>query len=442
MSIRKKTVEDIERILVIGRGAREHAIIQKLRKDGFDGKILCIPGNAGISKTAQCYYVDISDIECIEYLANLAENFQADLTIVGPEMPLSLGIVDAFEKKGLSIFGPTRKAALLESSKAFSKKLMKENNIPTADFEIFDTYNEALAYAIEAIRKKAPVVIKADGLAAGKGVYICEIPDQISGALNEIMVEKKYGDAGNTVIIEEYLIGEEASFMVFTNGDFILPLATSQDYKKIYDNDKGKNTGGMGAYSPAPIITHDLQSKIMSKIMYPTIEAMNQLGTPFKGILYAGLMINKEKINTLEFNVRLGDPEAQPILMRMKSELLPVIIATITGDLSHTKLEWRHDSAVCVVAASKGYPGDYEQRKIITGLNSADDDPNRTIFHAGTKEVNEQIVTDGGRVLDVTALGKNLKTAIERAYRTMGQIHFDGMHYRKDIGEKGLSSHD
>ncbi|MFC1613525.1 phosphoribosylamine--glycine ligase [Patescibacteria group bacterium] len=438
MNITQKSVEDIKKILVIGSGGREHSIIWKLRQDGFKGNIICIPGNAGISKIAKCIPLAITRHQDILNIANLVKNMSSEttLTIVGPEIPLALGIVDEFKKRNLLIFGPTKEATQIESSKAFCDTLMKENKIPTGDFKIFTEYIEALNYSMS---QKLPIVIKADGLAAGKGVYICEVPDQIRQAINEIMLEKKHGDAGNKVIIKEYLTGEEASFMAFVDGDFIMPIATSQDHKAINDGDKGLNTGGMGAYSPAPIITYKIHSKIMDKIMYPILQAMRKKGIVYKGILYAGIIINGgEDVKVLEFNCRFGDPEIQPILMRMKSPLLPIILATIAGDLSGIKLKWKNESAVCVVASSKGYPDHYETGKIITGLNSADDDLNTEIFHAGTKIFGDKILTYGGRVLGATALGANLGKAIENSYDAMKKIHFDGMHYRKDIGKKGL----
>jgi phosphoribosylamine--glycine ligase len=421
------------KVLVIGSGGREHAIVWKLSQSRYVDKIYCATGNAGIAEIAECIDVDMSNFDA---LLDLVRYEWIDLTIVGPEDPLSRGIVDAFEKEGRRIVGPTKAATQLESSKVFAKEFMKRHRIPTAEYKVFTSYLHAEDY----VRMKgAPIVIKADGLAAGKGVIVASAVDEAIDALRLIMKDRAFGDAGNKVIVEECLKGEEASFMVFTDGKTIVPMVSSQDHKRVFDNDKGPNTGGMGAYSPAPVITKELESVVMDTIMRPTIEGLRSEGIKYKGILYAGLMIDKGQPNVLEFNCRLGDPETQPVLLRLDTDLVGICMAIADEKLSDVNIEWKDEAAVCVVLASEGYPGKYEKGKIISGLNDAKSMDDVVVFHAGTAFNNNEIVTNGGRVLGVTALGKGIKAAKERAYEAIKKIHFEGMHYRKDIADKALN---
>jgi phosphoribosylamine--glycine ligase len=422
------------KVLVIGSGGREHAIVWKLSQSRHVDKIYCATGNAGIAEIAECIDVDLSNFDA---LLDLVRYEWIDLTIVGPEDPLSRGIVDAFEKEGRRILGPTRAAAQLESSKVFAKEFMKRHRIPTAEYKVFTSYLHAEDY----VRMKgAPIVIKADGLAAGKGVIVASTVDEAIDALRLIMKDRAFGDAGNKVIVEECLKGEEASFMVFTDGKTIVPMVSSQDHKRVFDNDKGPNTGGMGAYSPAPFITKELESVVMDTIMRPTIEGLKSEGIKYKGILYAGLMIDEGRPNVLEFNCRLGDPETQPVLLRLDTDLMDISMAIADEKLSDIDIEWKDGAAVCVVLASEGYPEKYEKGKIISGLNDAKTMDDVVVFHAGTSFNNNEIVTNGGRVLGVTALGKDIKAAKERAYEAIKKIHFEGMHYRKDIADKALKN--
>ncbi|MGA1823560.1 MAG: phosphoribosylamine--glycine ligase [bacterium] len=422
------------KILVIGSGGREHALVWKLSQSPSAPELICIPGNAGIAQLAECIEENVTNLDA---LLEIAKDRSIDLTVVGPELPLSLGIVDKFTSHGLAIFGPSREAARLESSKAFAKKIMFDNNIPTASYRLFNQSDSAIEY----IKKiKGPFVIKADGLAAGKGVFVCDSISEGIKAVKIIMEDHFFGEAGNQIIIEEYLQGEEASFLAFTDGNSVVPMASSQDHKALYDGDKGPNTGGLGAYSPAPIISQALHEEIMDRIMIPTIEGLKKLGILYKGILYAGLMIYNGKPKVLEFNVRFGDPEAQPILMRLQNDLVEVLYACINGTLHQIDLTWRKESAVCVVAASDGYPGPYHKGYPIDGLaEKKDNSENVSIFHAGTKKEGDKIVTAGGRVFCVTALADNLTHAINTAYSSLSTIHFEGIYYRKDIGKKGLA---
>ena len=422
------------KILVIGSGGREHALIWKIAQSKKVAKIFCAPGNPGIAEIAECVNIKADDIEELKAFA-IKEGI--DLTVVGPEKPLTMGIVNEFEKAGLKIFGPSKRAAEVEGSKAFSKELMQKYNIPTASYKTFDNADEAKNYAE---KHHPPVVVKADGLAAGKGVFICPTMDEAFLAIDIIMNQKAFGDAGNRVVVEEFLIGEEASFLAFTDGEDVLPLASAQDHKRVYDNDEGPNTGGMGAYSPAPIITPSMQKRVMDEIMIPTVRAMKSEGRIFKGVLYAGLMITKKKAKVLEFNARFGDPETQPILMRMRTDIVDVFTAVIEGRLKDIKLEWDKRTAVCVVMASEGYPGDYEKGKVITGLDNLKDMKDVFVFHAGTSLKDGKLLTNGGRVLGVTALGRGIKTAIKNVYTAVEKIDWDGVHYRRDIGAKGVSS--
>lgn len=427
------------KVLVIGGGGREHALVWKLSQSSRVDKIFCAPGNAGVSEVAECLDIKAEDIES---LLNFARYEWIDLTVVGAEAPLVLGIVDAFKKAGLRVFGPDASGARLEGSKVFAKDFMRKYGIPTAEYKVFTSYLHAEEY----VRLKGtPIVIKADGLAGGKGVFVVESVDDAINALKKIMKEKLFGDAGNRIVVEQCLKGEEASFMVLTDGKTILPLATSQDHKRIYDNDRGPNTGGMGAYSPAPVITKRIHSDIMSCIMNPLIKGLKREGIDYRGVIYAGLMICDGKPYVLEFNCRFGDPEAQSVLMRLKSDLFDAMKATVERRLKDITLSWEKDASVCVVISSKGYPNSYEKGKVIKGLDNLRSSPefisgDLFVFHAGTSLRDGEFVTSGGRVLGVTALGKDIKDAKDRAYKAVAEIHFDGMHYRKDIGDKALKS--
>jgi phosphoribosylamine--glycine ligase len=348
---------------------------------------------------------------------------------------LTQGIVDLLESKGLLVFGANKKAAEIEGSKAFAKEMMKKYHIPTGFYEIFDKRNEAVKY----IRKQgAPIVVKADGLAAGKGVIVCKTIEEAVQSVDRIMVEKIFGEAGNRVVVEEYLVGEEASYIAFTDGKAILPMASSQDHKPIFDGDQGPNTGGMGAYSPAPVVTDDVNEKIIEKVLRPIIYGMGEEDRTYKGVLYAGLMIHEGHPKVLEFNARFGDPETQPVLMRMKGDIVPILEACMKGTLSQHRIEWDRRASVCVVMASKGYPGDYEKGKVIAGLKEVSRMEGVFVFHAGTALKDGQVLTNGGRVLGVTGLGEDISRAIERAYEAVKKISWDGFHYRMDIGQKAL----
>ena len=421
------------KILVIGGGGREHALVWKIAQSDAGRKIFCAPGNAGIAQLAECVPIGAEDLSS---LLAFAEKERIDLTVVGPEAPLTLGIVDLFGARGLRIFGPSRKAAEIEGSKTLSKQIMKKYGIPSADFQVFEDYQEAVRYVRE---QNTPLVVKADGLAAGKGVMICSNAQEALKALDRIMVQKEFGAAGQRVVVEEFLRGEEASFLVFTDGESILPLPTSQDHKAIFDGDQGPNTGGMGAYSPAPVVTEEVHRKVMETILLPTIRALAAEGRKYRGVLYAGLMIQDGKPKVLEYNARFGDPETQPLLMRMKSDLLPVLEATIDGTLGRQKVDWDTRATVCVVMASGGYPGFYAKGKVISGLEEAAQVPDAFVFHAGTAMREGKIVTNGGRVLGVTAAGRGIQEAITAVYQAVGKISWEGMQYRRDIGRKALN---
>ena len=420
-------------ILVIGQGGREHTIVWKLAQSPLVKKIYCTPGNAGIAQIAE--HIQIEDD--FTALANWAEANNIDLTVVGPENPLAAGIIDVFSGRGLKAFGPNKQAAQLEGSKDFAKQLMLKNGIPTATYQTFEDADEAIAY-IEDI--KTPVFVKADGLAAGKGVIPGRTTIEATQAVKTILVDKTFGDAGSSVVIEEELIGEEASFTVLVDGQNCLPFVSSQDHKMSHDGDTGKNTGGMGAYSPAPVMTPELHNYVMDSVVYPTIKGMTDIGCPFKGVLYVGLMITDAGPKVLEFNCRFGDPETQVLLPRLKSDLVPLLLACIDGTLNrHTDVQWHSDSAACVVMASGGYPMPYQTGKVITGLEKAESIDDVSVFHAGTKQQGEDIITAGGRVLGVTALANDLASAIEKAYQGVSAIHFENAHCRKDIGHRALS---
>ncbi|NWF91468.1 MAG: phosphoribosylamine--glycine ligase [Syntrophaceae bacterium] len=420
------------KVLVVGGGGREHALVWKIAQSPKVSKVYCAPGNAGISEQAAIIPIRANDLDG---LLDFALKEKIDLTVVGPEEPLTKGIVDLFESRGLCIFGSNQKAAELEGSKAFAKEMMRKYRIPTASWELFDRYEEAVAY----IRKQgAPLVVKADGLAAGKGVAVCRTVEEAVQSVERIMVQRVFGEAGRRVVIEECLVGEEASYIAFTDGKSILPLASSQDHKPIFDGDEGPNTGGMGAYSPAPVVTDEVHQKIIEKILRPIIHGMGEEGRPYKGVLYAGLMIHEGHPKVLEFNARFGDPETQPVLMRMKGDIVPILEACINGDLARRAIEWDRRASVCVVMASRGYPGDYEKGKAIQGLKEVSQMRDVFVFHAGTAMKDGQVVTNGGRVLGVTGLGEDIPRAIERTYEAVRKIYWEGVHYRTDIGRKAL----
>ncbi len=421
------------RVLVIGSGGREHVIAWKIAQSAVVERVYCVPGNPGIAQIADCRSIRLENN--FTELADFAETEKIDLTIVGPELPLAKGLVDVFFERGLRAFGPNRKAAILEASKDFAKQLMIDNNIPTAAHRTFDSPDAAIAY-LKGLN--TPVFVKADGLAAGKGAISGQTQDEAISAVEQIMVNRAFGSAGNKVVIEELLVGEEASFTVLTDGVHCVPLVSSQDHKPALDGDRGKNTGGMGAYSPAPAITPEIHTKVMNAVVYPTIKAMRDGGRPFKGVLYVGLMIDGAEVKVLEFNCRLGDPEAQVLLPRMESDLVPLLTACVDGGLDEISVEWKPGAAVSVVMASGGYPEAYESGKAITGLDAANSLEGVTVFHAGTKSDSGRIVTNGGRVLGVTALASNVREAISRAYRGVAEIHFDAAHFRKDIGHRVL----
>ncbi len=423
------------RVLVVGGGGREHALCWKLAQSPKVEKVYCAPGNAGIADEPKCECVPISPLD-FKALSEFAKNKGVEVTVVGPEDPLARGITDYFEAEGLRVFGPTAKAAMIEASKVFTKELLSKYGIPTAAFEVFDEPAQAKRY-VE--KKGAPIVVKADGLCAGKGVVVCRSVEEAFEAIDRIMIEKVFGEAGNRVVIEECLFGEEASFMVITDGETVLPLPTSQDHKPLLDGDRGPNTGGMGAYSPAPVVTEELAELIMNSIMKPTIEAMAKEGIPYRGVLYGGLMISEGKPYVLEFNCRFGDPEAQPVLMRLESDLLELIELALEGRLSEAEVKVSPSAAVCVVMASKGYPGKYEKGKEIKGLSEVARMKGVKVFHAGTARTEDgTLVTAGGRVLGVTAIAPDIPSAIRKAYEAVEKIHFEGAHYRKDIGAKAF----
>ena len=419
------------KVLVIGSGGREHAFCWKIAKSPLVDEVFCAPGNGGISDAATCV-----ELTAIDALIDFAKEHDIDLTVVGPEAPLAEGVVDAFESAGLKIFGPCKAAAELEGSKAFAKQVMAEFDIPTAAFGVFDDPDAAVKF-IEAA--DFDVVVKADGLAAGKGVIVCDDKQQAIAAVRDIMVDKAFGAAGASVVVEERLVGEEASFIAICDGENVLPLASSQDHKPAYDGDKGPNTGGMGAYSPAPVLDEAGYGEVMQKIMYPLVRGLKSKGITFRGIIYAGLMMTPKGPSVLEFNVRMGDPETQPLLMRLKSDLVPVLLKVASSDsLADTVLEWADGPAVCVVLASGGYPGSYEKGREISGIAAAEALGDVKVFHAGTREDGGRILTSGGRVLGVTAVADDLPAALDRVYQAVERIGFDGMHYRKDIGQKAL----
>ncbi|RJO63827.1 MAG: phosphoribosylamine--glycine ligase [Candidatus Omnitrophota bacterium] len=420
------------KVLVIGSGGREHALVWKIAQSRQVKRIFCAPGNGGISDLAEC--VNIKPEEVSELL-RFAKQEKIDLTVVGPEVPLVAGIVDIFRAHQLKIFGPEKNAAQLEASKVFAKKLMKKYAVPTAAFRSFEKVAPAKEYMRE---QSVPIVIKADGLAQGKGVVVANSIEEAEQAIVAIMEDRIFGDAGKKIIIEECLKGQEASILVFTDGKHIIPLASSQDHKRIFEQDKGPNTGGMGAYSPAPVVNARLFQEIIDTIVEPTIKGLASEGIVYKGVLYAGVMITEQGPKALEFNVRFGDPETQAILPRLDSDLVEVMRATIEGRLNNVVLKWKEEACVCVVCASKGYPGAYEKAKEIAGLLEAGTMKNIVVFHAGTEKKDGKYFTSGGRVLGVTGSGITIQDAIHNVYRAVEKIAFSGMHFRRDIGQKAL----
>ncbi|MDD4170332.1 MAG: phosphoribosylamine--glycine ligase [Desulfotomaculaceae bacterium] len=418
------------KVLVVGGGGREHALVWKLKQSPKVTEIYCAPGNAGIARQATCVNISAEDIPA---LLAFARGKAIDLTLVGPEAPLTAGIVDEFQAAGLKIFGPSRAAAEIEGSKVFAKEIMAKYGIPTAGYAVFTSPDEAIAH----IQKNGlPCVLKADGLAAGKGVIIAHDLETAHAAVKSIMVNRDFGEAGARLVVEECLTGEEVTILAFTDGDTVIPMMSSQDHKRAYDHDEGPNTGGMGAYAPAPVCTPELAQRAMEEILMPMVHALKAEGRTYRGVIYAGLMVTGQAPKVLEFNVRFGDPEAQPVLSLLETDLVEIMEAVLEGRLDQIDIKWKNQASICVVLASKGYPGAYEKGKVIYGLDETPGDI--MIFHAGTAEKDGQIVTSGGRVLGVTATGPDIPAAIRKAYAAVGQIGFDGMHYRRDIGRKAL----
>lgn len=420
------------KVLVVGGGGREHALCWKISQSPLVEKTYCAPGNAGISRHAECLDIGPGDFDS---LARFVKEESVGLTVVGPEQPLCEGITDFFEKEGLLIFGPSKVAAELEGSKSFSKDLMKNYGIPTGEYFVFTDIEQALAKIRET---EPPFVVKADGLAAGKGVIICHSPQEGEDAVRSMMEGGAFGEAGAKVVIEEFLAGEEASFFAFTDGETVLPLEPSQDHKPIFDGDKGPNTGGMGAYTPAPVVTDSLRQRIIDEVMVPTVRAMKSEGRTYKGVLYAGLMIKDESLKVLEFNCRFGDPEAQPLLMRMESDVVPILYSIAKGEIKTDPIEWKDSFCVCVVMASRGYPGSYDKGVELKKLKDFIDTSDTVVFHAGTAFSRDKLVTSGGRVLGVTSLGDTIEESIRNAYKAVDSISEENLVHRTDIGKKAL----
>ncbi|HEY0828404.1 MAG TPA: phosphoribosylamine--glycine ligase [Bacilli bacterium] len=417
------------RILVIGRGGREHAIIWALKKSDSVKEVYCAPGNAGIADLAECIAINEHQFD---QLSEFALDHNIDLVIVGPEDPLFEGAVDHFEAKGLAVFGPRKNAAIIEGSKVFTKDLMKKYRIPTAAYASFTNYGEASAYLHQ---QKIPIVIKADGLAAGKGVTVAFSMEEAEETLHDMMVKKVFGDAGNQVVIEEFLKGEEMSILAFVDGNVVRPMVPAQDHKPIFDNDEGPNTGGMGTYSPVPHIPQSVVDEAIETILKPAAYAMVSEGRPFRGVLYAGLMITEQGPKTIEFNCRFGDPETQVVLARLKTDLIDIFLAAVNGRLKDMEISWSEDAAVCVVLASGGYPGPYEKGTPIYGLDEVQE---AIVFHAGTLLSEGQTVSNGGRLLGVTGIGKDIAEARKTAYSDVERIRYEGKHFRTDIAKKAL----
>ena len=418
------------KVLVVGGGGREHTIVWKLSQSPKVDKIYCAPGNAGIASLAECVAIKATDVDA---MVDFAVKAEVDMVMVAPDDPLVLGMVDAMEVKGIRAFGPRANAAIIEGSKVFSKDLMKKYNIPTARYEMFDNADKAIEYLKSA---PIPTVIKAEGLALGKGVIIAQTLEEAEKAVHEMMEDKVFGNAGSRIVIEEFLTGPEVSVLAFTDGKTIKPMVSAQDHKRAYDNDEGLNTGGMGTFSPSRIYDEKMAEECMQNIFLPTMNAMNKEGRTFKGVLYFGLMATKDGVKVIEYNCRFGDPETQVVLPRLESDLYEIFDAVIDERLSEIDIKWRDGGAVCVVCASGGYPVKYESGYEITGIEEAEALGDITVFHAGTKCVDSKIVTAGGRVLGVTAVAESLDAAIKKAYEGVEKVHFDKMHYRKDIGIK------
>ena len=421
------------KVLVVGSGGREHALCWKIAQSSLVGEVFCAPGNGGIASDAVCVDIGSNDIPG---LTKFVKDNGIGLTVVGPEAPLAAGIVDAFRSERLPIFGPDMRASRLEGSKAFAKEMMRRAAVPTARFRVFTEAGAARSFITGA---DSPLVIKADGLAAGKGVIVTSSKEEALSALDEIMVSRAFGEAGASVVVEERLEGEEASFIAICDGEHIVPLASSQDHKPAFDNDRGPNTGGMGAYSPAPVLDQAACEQVMEKVLYPLVRVLKQEGIIYRGVLYAGLMMTENGPYVLEFNARMGDPETQPLLMRLKSDMVPLLAETAQGgSIRDRELSWQEGPSVCVVMASGGYPGGYEKGRVIEGLGDAENIPGVKVFHSGTRLTDGRMITSGGRVLGVTALGENLPQTIDKAYAAVSRISFEGAHFRKDIGHKAL----
>ena len=419
-------------ILLVGSGGREHALAWKLSQSVHTDKLYAVPGNPGIAQFAEC--VSGISVEDNDAIVALAKEKNIGLVVVGPEVPLVNGVVDSLTAAGIKAFGPTKDAAELEGSKVYAKVVMRRYKIPTARSEVFGDPARAHVYVRQ---MRQPFAIKADGLAAGKGVILTKTVDEAVEAIDYLMKEKAFGDAGNRVVIEEFMEGEEASVLAFTDGETIVAMPASQDHKRVNDGDEGLNTGGMGAYAPAPVMTPELSERVMEEILKPTIEGMKKEGRPYKGCLYAGLMITAKGPKVVEFNARFGDPETQVVLPLLKSDLVEVMLACVDGKLAETKIEWSDEAAVSVVMASGGYPGDYEKGKTIQGIKDAEA-AGTLVFHAGTAEKDGGIVTAGGRVLNVVGVAKDIRTAVDKAYAGVEKISFEGVHYRKDIAHRAL----
>lgn len=419
------------KILVVGGGGREHTIVWKLSQSTNAEKIYCAPGNFGISSLAECVDIKVSEFD---KLVAFAKEKEIDLTVIGPDDPLVDGIVDAFEKEGLRVYGPSANAAIIEGSKVFSKELMKKYNIPTAAYEVFDDSANALQYIKE--QNSYPTVIKAEGLALGKGVIIAQNYEEAANAISDIMEKKVFGASGDRVVIEEFLTGQEVSILTFTDGKTIVPMVTAQDHKRAYDNDQGLNTGGMGTFSPSRTFTPEMAKYTYDNILVPTMNALNCEGRTFKGTIFFGLMMTPKGVKVIEYNARFGDPETQVVLPRLKTDLLDIFNAVVDEKLSDINVEWEDNAAVCVICASGGYPQKYETGFEISGIDVAESKDGITVFHAGTKGTDGKCVTAGGRVLGVTAVAENLDKAISNAYEAVEEIEFKNMHYRRDIGVK------
>lgn len=422
------------KVLVVGGGGREHALIRKIKESKRVSEVYCCPGNGGISYDAQCFPVSATDIQGV---VELAKKLFADLVVVAPDDPLVAGMVDALNAAGFATFGPNAAAAIIEGSKVFSKNLMLKYNIPTAEYKVFDNPADVLAYVKE--KNEFPTVIKADGLALGKGVIIPETLEEAENGVREIMEDKIFGESGNNVVVEEFLTGPEVSVLAFTDGKCVKPMVSSMDHKRALDGDKGLNTGGMGTVSPNPYYTADIAKECMEKIFIPTIDAMNKEGRTFKGCLYFGLMLTPKGPKVIEYNCRFGDPETQVVLPRLKTDIIDIFEAINNDTLAELNIEWADEACACVIAASGGYPKSYPKGIEITGLENGQKD-GVIVYHAGTAIKDGKLVTSGGRVLGVTALGSDLQQALDKAYAALGEIHFDNMHFRHDIGKKALAA--